>query len=208
MEKKGTSWGWIVFWLVIFWPVGLFLAIKKLTIDKSALMSGKTRSFTIIGWIMIVFGGLLLIGSVEDDPEGFMILWALGLIIGGIVLLVKASKTKKIAVKYKQYIDIVVNQNVRSIDNIASTVGLSYNIVAKDLQNMIDIGYLRDAYIHHSNREIAFKQHESTVYAQATTVGQVAPQTIAVRCPGCGANNVVVVGKVSECEYCGNAINA
>ena len=122
----------------------------------------------------------------------------------------KASKTKKTAIKYKKYIDIVVNQNVKSIDNVASAVGLSYDVVAKDLQDMINIGYLRDAYIHQGNREIILKQNEPApiTYAQTVAPGQAAPQTIATRCPGCGANNVVAIGRVSECEYCGTPINA
>jgi hypothetical protein len=33
-------------------------------------------------------------------------------------------------------------------------------------------------------------------------------KSVTVLCSGCGANNVVVVGSVSECEYCGTPINA
>lgn len=210
MEKKGTSWGWIIFWLIIFWPVGLFLVIKKFSTDKSALMSGKTGSLSVIGWILVAFGGIGFLAELSDTPEAFGLVLALIFAAGGTLLLLKASKTKKTAIKYKKYIDIVVNQNVKSIDNVASAVGLSYDVVAKDLQDMINIGYLRDAYIHQGNREIILKQNEPApiTYAQTVAPGQAAPQTIATRCPGCGANNVVAIGRVSECEYCGTPINA
>jgi len=206
MEKKGTSWGWIIFWLIIFWPIGLFLAIKKLATDKSAMMSGKTGALSVVGWILSAIGGLIILSAANQTP-GAVVMGVL-MLVGGILLLVKASKTKKTAVKYKKYIDIVVNQNVKSIDNIASAVGLPYDVVAKDLQNMINIGYLKDAYIHQGNREIILKQYEPAAYTQTPVAVQASSQTIAIRCPGCGANNVVSVGRVSECEYCGTPINA
>lgn len=219
MEKKGTKWGWIIFWLIIFWPVGLFLVIKKLATDKSALMSGKTTGLSVIGWILIAWSSLLLITVVSSPSDFksdgalvfFMVLLPLA---GGIALLRKASKIKKLAARYKTYIDIVVNRNVKSIDNIASATGLSYDAATKDLQDMINIGYLKDAYIHQGNREIILKHQKPTpvAYAQMKVVKQAAPQaapqTKAARCPGCGANNVVAVGRVSECEYCGTPINA
>lgn len=208
MEKKGTSWGWIIFWLIIFWPIGLFLVINKFSTDKSALMSGKTGLLSVIGWILTVIGVIGFYSELSDGLSGSGILLALLFLGGGVLLLRKVSKTKKTAIKYKKYIDIVVNQNVQSIENVASAVGSSYDDVAKDLQNMINIGYLKDAFIHHGNREIVLKQRETVVYTQNAVFGQSAPQTKATRCPGCGANNVVVVGRVSECEYCGIPINA
>lgn len=207
MEKKGTKWGWIIFWLFLFWPVGLFLLIKKLATDKAALMSRKTGALSVIGWILLIVGCMGFLAELSSGPDGYGMMLVLIFAAGGFLLLRKASKTKKTAARYKKYIDIVVNQNVRGIDNIVSVVGLSYDVVVKDLQDMINIGYLKDAYIHLGNREIIMKQQESVVYAQGTYAGQSVTQTKAVRCPGCGANNVVTVGRVSECEYCSTPIN-
>lgn len=207
MEKKGTKWGWIIFLLIFFWPVGLFLLIKKLATDKAALMSGKTGALSVVGWVLITIGCMGFIAELSSGPDGYGVMLVLIFVAGGFLLLRKASKTKKTAARYKKYIDIVVNQNVRGIDNIVSAVGLSYDVVVKDLQDMINIGYLKDAYIHLGNREIVLKQQEPVIYAQGTYAGQSVTQTKAVRCPGCGANNVVTVGRVSECEYCSTPIN-
>lgn len=210
MENKGTKWGWIIFWLIIFWPVGLYLLVKKLATDQSALMSGKTSTLSAVGWVLIAFGVIGFFTELSDTPDATGVILGFLFVIGGVLLLRKVSTTKKTAVKYKKYIDTVVNQNIRSIDNIASIVGLPYDVVSKDLQDMINIGYLKDAYIHQSNREIILKQQEQepTTYTQGVYTDQTAPQTKAARCPGCGANNVVVVGRVSECEYCSTPINA
>ena len=209
MEKKGTSWGWIIFWLVIFWPVGLFLVVKKFASDKSAIMSGKTGVLSVVGWILAGFGGICVLAA---DGDSSMVIVGLLFIAGGVMLLRKASTIKKTAVRYKRYIDIVVNQNVRSIDNLVSAMGLSYDVVSQDIQKMIDIGYLKDAYIHQGNREIVLMQQETVpaTYEQPVVAGQVqaAPQTTAARCPGCGANNIVAIGRVSECDYCGTPISA
>lgn len=208
MENKGTKWGWIIFWLIIFWPVGLHLLVKKLATDQSALMSGKTSKLPVVGWGLIAFGVMGFFVEFSDTPDASGLMLGLAFVIGGVLLLLKVSKTKKTAVKYKKYIDTVVNQNVRSMDNIASILALPYDVVAKDLQEMIDIGYLKDAYIHQSNREIILKQQETATYTQETYTDHTAPQTKAARCPGCGANNVVIVGQVSECEYCSTPISA
>jgi len=209
MPKKSISWGWVIFWLIIFWPIGLFLVIRKLATDKSALMSGKTGAISAVAWFLIVFGGLGFLGAISDETtEGSVIVVLILFIVGGVLLLRKAKQIKKTAAKYKKYIDLVVNQNVRSIDNIASTVGLSYDMVLKELQDMIDIGYLKDAYINMDSRTIEFKQFGQQAFTPASNPGQASGQTTTVRCSGCGANNVVVVGMVTECEYCGNPISA
>lgn len=220
LDFKGMRWRWIILWLVIFWPVGLFLLIRKMTADKSVLMSGKTRPLIVVAWVLIVVGVVGILGSFDtssdssgtESPAGTIIL-GLSMIAGGVILLRTASKTKKTATKYKKYIDLVVNQDIRSMDYIASATGLSYDIVMKDLQDMINIGYLKDAHIHQGNREIVWgydDEPELQNYTQATTADakQAAPPKKAVRCSGCGANNVVAIGRVSECEYCGTPITA
>ncbi|MDR0405396.1 MAG: PCI domain-containing protein [Clostridiales bacterium] len=211
MDKQGGRWGWIVFWLIIFWPIGLFLLIRKFATDKQALMSGKTTALSTIAWFLMGIGGIGVIlmlsasGNIGGAARGGILY--LVMFIGGISLHRKASKAKKTAEKYKKYIDIVVNQNTKSVDYIASAVGLPYDAVTKDLQDMINIGYL-NAYIHQGNREIVLQRHEPAQYAPVPAPGAAAPRTIAARCPGCGANNVIAVGGVSECEYCGTPLSA
>ena len=209
VEKKGTSWIWIVVWLIIFWPIGLFLLFRKLATDRSALMSGKTWVLSTIGWVLVLFGvvGFSVEMNEGYDPVGVVL--AFIFLTGGVLLLRKAWKTKKTATRYKKYINIVVNQGVRSIDNIAGAVAVSYDVAVKDLQHMIDSGYLKGAYIHQGNREIVLQQVESVIMqAQTAPLGQIAVQMKTVSCRGCGANNAVAVGSATECEYCGTQVSA
>ncbi|NLJ41100.1 MAG: hypothetical protein GX352_05750 [Clostridiales bacterium] len=210
-NKKTHSWGWTIFWLIIFWPVGLFMLIKKLSTDKSAMMGDKTNKLAIVGWVLVAFGAIGFIGGISDGEPGSMIV-ALLFLAGGILVLRKATATKKLAEKYKRYIQIVVNQRETNIDTIASAVGLPYNTVIYDLEQMIDIGYLKDAYIHQTNHEIVMKgTSEQPVCEQNFAFVQGAPggsvESKAVSCPGCGAYNTVIVGRVTECEYCGTPMS-
>ena len=135
---------------------------------------------------------------------------ALIFLLGGILLLRKAKKIKKQAGIYRKYIDIVVNCGEKSIDNIAGAVGLQYDIVTKDLQNMINIGYLKNAYIHQANREILIGQvaqpqvHQINQQINQQILKPIQPK--AVRCSGCGANNIVSTSGICECEYCGTPL--
>ena len=210
MQKRGTSWFWIIVWLFLFWPIGLFLVIKKFTEDKSALMSGKTRLISFIAWILIVVGVLGLVGAVSlgDTRDNKVSLVTVVFLIGGILLERKASRVKKTAARYKIYIDLVINQGIRGIDYISLAVGLPYERVVTDLQNMIDMGYLGEAYILRGTRSIEFPKSGPQAPAPTPAQSQTSVETVAVRCPGCGARNVVEIGKVSECQYCGNPITA
>lgn len=207
MKQQGARWGWIILCLIIFWPVGLALMIHKFAVDKSILMSGKTLGLSVVGWGLTALGCLGLLAEMESK-DTFGICLALLFLAGGISLLYKVAQTKKTAAKYKQYIDLIINHNERSMDKIVSATGVPYNVVAKDLQNMINIGYLKDALINRDTREIIMKRGENEINMPDMPARQVATEMKSVRCPGCGANNVVVVGKVSECEYCGTPINA
>lgn len=208
MEKKTIGWGWIVFWCFFFPPAGLFLGIRKLIVERASVKSGNIKALFIIGGtsILIAMTNVLNMGIENRSNAG---LSRSMFLIFGIFMCCRAIKTKRNAARYKKYADIVVNKKVNNIDNIASVVGSSYKVVEKELQKMIDIGYLKDAYIQQGSHEIFLRQFQSgpVTYTNNTEAKQTAPKTVAVRCPGCGANNVVTVGKVSECEYCGTPLN-
>ena len=203
--------GWIILFLLL---IGVYMINRKLATNKSALMSWKIVAFAVIGWILVIFGGLGILVEITHErvPETHGIAFGIAVWLvflgGGVLVLRKASKTKKTAKAYRKYIEMVVNQNVRSIGSIASAVGVSYDVAAKDLQDMINIGYLKDAFINHGNREISLRRQETEVQVQGAAVVQTAARTQAVRCPACGANNVVAIGGTSECEYCGTPIHA
>ncbi len=203
---KNTSWFWIIFWLIIFWPIGLVLAFNKMTNDKSAVMSGKTGFLSFTGWLL-VFLGVCTFAAWTEAPDFFGFVITAFFLGGGVFVIIKARKTKKAGQRYKKYLDLIVNQGYRKIDDMAGIVGLQYEEVLSDLDKMSDIGYLNNYYINIANREIGEKFIQNPVYANNQVVAQPV-KTVSVKCPGCGANNVCTSGTVTDCDYCGTPINA
>jgi len=202
--KKQTAWGWIIFWFILFWPVGLILLIKRQTVDKSATLKSNKGVF-IASYILMALGIIYLILAITEDPDLLAAFFVCG--GGGVVVYLFARKSKLRGERYKKYIAMIVNQNQTSIDNIAAAVGVPYATAAKELQKMISAGYFIGAYINDSQREIILTHIAPQQGPSAAVVADVSQaQTMVVACPGCGANNRVVVGQFAECEYCGSPL--
>ena len=204
--KMKKSWGWVLFWLIIFWPVGLFMLFAKLR-DKSTLMGGKTTAATVAACTLIVFSVLMLIGNIEKLLTDFEVtLFFIAWMVGGVLILLKIYASKAKAKRYKRYLNVIVNTGERSMERIASAMSVTYATAQRDIQAMIDGGFLKGAYIHQGNRAIVLRWD---VQAQRPFTGMnipqsqpAEPQRFVLKCPNCGANNVVTKGEVTECEYC------
>lgn len=212
------SWPVIIIMLCIFWPVGLFLLIKRLSLDKKAsltagkvvgILGGCCYAFAILGIIACSSSGF------DSDDVGFILFFA----IAGFALRRVSKKTKKEAESVKQYLAIIVNGHVRQLDSIAATTGKSYDVVRADIQKMINKGYLKNAYINEGTRELVLPDlapatptavpaanNSDYIPVQVPAVNAPAqPVGRMVSCPCCGANNTIY-GASGECEYCGSPL--
>ncbi len=201
------SWPVIIIALIIFWPLGLFLIIKRVSSDKTAMVNSSGKGMKIIGIALIAIGVLGIIGSLDSFDFGSIVI-GLFFIAGGVVLMKKAKKIKTDGESIKKYLAIIVNGGVRELDTIAATTGKQYDVVKKDIQNMIDKGFLKNAYINENTREVVLA---TAAPANVNLIGQPAANTASsaaprvVACPCCGANNTVT-GALGECEYCGTPL--
>ncbi len=209
------SWPAIILALWIFWPIGIFLIIKRVSIDKKAsLVSGKI--FGILGIIMYVitgFFGLCAVICLADmsDPSNVEVLpiflvMAIIFGIGGFALQKVSKKIKKEAEDIKKYLSVIINGNERRIDVIASSLGKSCDVAKNDIQKMIQKGYLKNAYINEATREVVLTSNNTQNQETAIENTNVNKAKIIVACQCCGANNTVF-GNSGECEYCGSALN-
>ncbi len=203
-KKKSPSWAAIVIWFIIFWPVSIYLIWKKISIDKAAAMKF-SKVLKAIGIIFVVCAVLMLSVAGEDPSTAAFGFLFYG--IGGGLIIWGSIKVKQSGERYKKYIDIVINQNQTTIENIASLMGLSYDQTVKGLQKMIDVGYFEGTYIDHANHELVFPERQQMDAAERTmgTSNSVLQQKT-VKCPNCGGNNVIVAGRVCECDFCGSPI--
>ena len=201
------SWPVIIIALICFWPVGLFLIIKRASVDKkTAMASGKLiKALGIASCCMAALGFLVCLSDGFDGTDVGMIIFFAA---AGAALLYLANKIKKNADSVKLYLNIIVNGGERQLDSVAAATGKQYDVVKKDVQKMIDKGFLKNAYINENTREVVLPSAAPANVNVAQPTGGAAPaavQTRVIACPCCGANNTVS-GYIGECEYCGTPL--
>lgn len=199
------SWPVIILALCIFWPVGIFLIIKRVSVDKKTAM-GAGKLIGGIGIASYCIAGIGFIACLSDgfgsDDIGMILFFG----IAGFALQKVSQKIKREAEDVKKYLSVIVNGNERQIDVIASSMGKSYDVSKNDIQKLISKGYLKNAYINEGTREIVLPNNniqEQVGTTTNTTANNVTTKIAA--CPCCGANNTIM-GDMGECEYCGSPL--
>lgn len=209
MNEKGKisglySWPVIILALCIFWPVGIFLIIKRVSVDKKTAM-GAGKLIGSIGIASYCIAGIGFIACLSDgfgsDDIGMILFFG----IAGFALQKVSQKIKREAEDVKKYLSVIVNGNERQIDVIASSMGKSYDVAKNDIQKLINKGYLKNAYINEGTREIVLPNIIQEPSGDMTNTSSVNVETKIIACPCCGANNTVV-GDMGECEYCGSPL--
>ncbi len=217
-ETKKLSWLYsspmIIASFIFFWPLSLFLIYKRSTADKTAVLKrsktlGKIAWFLLIGlifFIIVYFSEGMQ--TTEGEEVGWVILLFPVLFFGGgaAALFYLSKTTKASGLRYKKYIELIVNRSQSSIDAIASAAGVSYEMAYEDLQKMIDYGFFRDAFIDEGQREIILPHHISRQATAKASPAESQNKTKVVACSSCGANNTVYAGQSTECEYCGTPL--
>ena len=194
-QKKLIPWGVIVLFLIVFWPIGLALLVIRLASDRaSTLKDGST--VIKIAVFLIILAIIFLAAGVTA--------WGVILIIGAACLIFYSRKMKITGEKYKRYIGIVVNHNMSSIDQIASAMPVPYDEAVADLEKMVKLGFFPNAYINLDARELVLPKQN--VQPAAGQPGVIPPQVSVKTCTSCGANNSIIAGHVSACEYCGSPL--
>lgn len=201
-ESSGPSWIAIIIMMIIFWPIGVYLLYKRLKVDrKVAMRSGKALNG--FGIFLILFGVMGALISTED-PDGMGV--AIFFLILGIVLKCMAAKNKKQTMRIRQYIALIINQHITSLDELARATGCTYNVVCDDLNKMIEKGYLPGAYLNLSLRRIMLPGQQAPIYRQNNKQPRTQARTKVITCKGCGAEMIVAEGTIRKCEYCGTPL--
>jgi len=193
--QRPISWFWVVLTLIIFWPVGLLLLFKRLSADRTATFScGKRLNGVAV--VLIIIGGILLFVS---PVIGVLF------VVGGLLVFRSARRSTAQGNRYRQYVELVVNQNQRFIPNIASIMRLSNQVVMLDLNKMINEGFFVGARIDRATNEIVLMPHQAMMPHGMVMTSAPIPMERIVTCDGCGANNKVY-GATGVCEYCGSPL--
>ncbi len=219
METNSRPWYYstwiIVLAFLFFWPLGVVLLILRSAGSKQSVFLGSTdKKKYIIGGACLILLGMMWISSGSTGMGLFMI-------VGGIVVIAYADKSKRRAIRNRQYIDIIVNQGQTSLDNIANMCNINYDLVVKELRTLITLGVLKNAVLDEMTRTITIQRVAPQIpqqNLQQTLSGLVdgvvgtqaseSAQMVACTCPGCGAKVAIRKGTTQVCDYCDSPIVA
>jgi len=203
MNKQPISWVWVILALVIFWPVGIILLIKRLSSDRNAAFKG-SRLLKVMYIVLFAIGGFTLLGG---SVIGLMF------IAGGVAIFMLARKNNEKVARYKKYMNLVTNHSLTYINEIAQNVGISPEIAKKELQAMIDMDIFEGAMIDVVTNEIILSPVQqqakggvmSAIDSFFSDDDEIEMERV-VECESCGAKNKVT-GDVGECAHCGTPLD-
>ena len=202
------SWMVIAIALVCFWPIGILLILGRSKVDRKLSF----RITKLLNIVAIVWLGFVVIILLTNPSDSDLMLGCIVLAIPSILVLVHSKKQKKKTEATKKYIDVIVNGGERQLDNIASAVGVTYDVACKQVQKLIDDGYFKNMYLNTNERTVIVNNPKTEMPVQTSAeitleqkvVAQQQPARV-VKCTTCGANNTIY-GETGECEYCGSPL--
>lgn len=162
-----------------------------------------------LGWILVVFFGLFAIAGgtqIETSFDIGMVIFCVAVTVGGVLLIVSGSKKKKLIKEFHDYSARFAADPTKSIDLLASSIGVTTLTATKNIVKMINNGFFTNAYIDTQRNCLVFTNIKQSIsYIPTNTSSSVSYVT--VQCGGCGANNKIASGTVDECEFCGSQIS-
>lgn len=221
--SKGASWAVIIILLIFFCYVGIPLMLSKLHKDTENMLFNAKRTIT-VGWIFFAIGCMYLFlgltGLLEPDDgsnfTGYLVFIVVLLCGGGYAIVRHAKKYRNWGLMYERYLPVLSGLPTGSLDELAETVGETYDVTSKNIQNLIDIGLLENSYIDKTRRSLVspvvsstYRPKQSSDEAEVKNTQQAKPRASKVhtiKCPNCGGVNNVTEGAVNICDYCGTAL--
>ncbi len=180
--------------------------------SKAAIViSGIIEKVQLIAGIVITFiFGITAIACIGDNnsPVDEKIVMFIFTAIG-ILLIIFSIKRKKLIKNFRSYVQRLSVDPTCSIENLASGLGTSQDVVKKNLEMMIKKRYFSNAYIDTKNNRIVFSKasEQKTNTSEAHQSNEPKIEYITVTCKSCGGINKMAKGTVGECEYCGSPLS-
>lgn len=192
IEKGIYSWPIIIIAFIFFWPLGIFLLIKRSSKkNKASISTGKFLN--VIGIVSYVLACMGVLVCFTDEMTTDNIFFTFFFLVIGIICRFFGKKKIKQNELAEQYISILKNSNRKKISEISNIVGKTSEQVKKDIEEIIKKGYLPGTYINMSTNEIILPNEINN--------RKVVKKEKILICNCCGAKNIVTEENV-KCEYC------
>ncbi|BCN30603.1 hypothetical protein [Anaeromicropila herbilytica] len=161
----------------------------------------------LIGYFMLSMGILGVIVLISEGITSDTLIGILIFLILGIIMTYFGNKRKKLLITFNIYYNILEADASGSIENIASVVGTSQEVVKKNLKKMIKLKYFKHAYVDEQKNCIALngnqiKNQANLNQEEDKTSIQQTHEYVNVTCNYCGTINKIVKDTVGECEFC------
>ncbi len=207
------SWTAIVLAFIFFFPLGIYLLIKRISIGSQPVNTvviherysdgvpvqpvkdGKIMKIWAI--VCCVLTVIYLIMLFIEPERGPYLTAAVFFGVIGAVLMVISVKLQKKSDKIKKY-SAVISSGISSLESIAEAMGNSYGETYRDLEDMIRSNILRGAYIDEKRKKLVTSNQSGERIEEGG-------KTVTVKCPFCGAA-CEIRGTKGECGYCGSVV--
>ena len=179
--------------------------LKKLTTvseedrKRASQFSSSSQYYFMLGGLALAMSAMLLMGGLMADSSEKVGVIAGSVLaaVGGLALLLLGKKANKAKGNYVYYSDIIVNEGVKDIREIASIVGKDEKQVLKDLDALFKKGRFQ-GHINKSKMTITFRK----AYSPDDEIKISSIEFIPAKCNGCGAENKVPAGQLVQCKFC------
>lgn len=203
MDNKKRNIFWIVM-LVIFCPFWMIILpiwlLRRLHADPERFGKNST-DVTVYGWVLIAVAAIYLVagitGSLEAESTSdviFGVILVLVLFGGcGWLLVRHGRKYCELGKLREMHLPVIAHSPDGNMDKMGISIGLPYDTVKQQLQQLIRCKALPDSYIDEARHCLV-----------SPLVGTCAPRVErrAVQCPHCGGTSQIIAGGKNLCEYC------
>ena len=209
----------------IFWPVGLVLLFARLGRDRHAGITtgGVLKVVGVLLFLVCLLGGygiyeneMTSFGDLTDDGYASLaVAGAFGVL--GIILWRYGRTLQYRGRMVREYLGLIVNRRFSNLDEIARIVGKSRTQTEKEIDFLIEKGYLPGALVdrgagqvivpsvlRHMEAESRWKSSQEGENPAPRENAPAGPQVVA--CRSCGAQGMIFPGRPAVCEYCGSAL--
>ena len=144
-NRSDGDWIGIIICYIIFWPLGLFLILRKLL--KGKLRAPKKKTALLIGGALAIWGLYQLTGQIGSG-RWEEIMSSIFYVLGGGIFAAVGCWTNLKERLYRKYRNIIAGHPYMSVESIAKAIPTGLHRACHDLQSMIDKGMLgENAYI-------------------------------------------------------------
>jgi hypothetical protein len=180
--------------------------------SKNAVIKSKVLEVIqlTIGIFNLFMFGLVTISYIvnsdlEDRAVTLLVLIAFDML--WIMITMFGVKRNRVVRRFKQYSSIILNNDSFSIRNLSTISGEPEAVVLKNLKQMINWKFIKDAYINIEANCIFFNSGNKTSRSANTASPTVKEkESIVVTCKNCGGINKLIKGSIKECEFCNSLI--